>query len=267
MWLAMKLGVSLAMTTPLPSRWSANSEIAETTVGSVSAAGITSSRWRYRGGLKKCVPRKCRRNCSLRPAASAAMGMPEVLELTIVSGPRSASSLARSACLASRRSTIASTIQSARAARSRAASKPSVETSAAVPGVKRGSGLSARARSNPSRAVFASRSSSSVGTPALAKCAAIWAPIVPAPRTAAEVILITPHHADTVEAAAETARPQRESGLIRMRRYSIWPRSPSRPIGPVGGTARLVSSTSPLAVACATPPWTVTTSSFQSCGL
>ena len=55
-WFAMKFGESFAITTPLPRRRSAKCDTRSTTAGSVSAAGMTSSRWRYRGGLKKCVP-------------------------------------------------------------------------------------------------------------------------------------------------------------------------------------------------------------------
>src|SRR4029453_5963234 len=43
-----------------------------------------------------------------------------------------------------------------------------------------------QARARPALAVASSRSSSKAGTPAFAKCAAIWAPIVPAPRTATD---------------------------------------------------------------------------------
>ncbi len=52
-----------------------------------------------------------------------------------------------------------------------------------------------------------------------------------------------------------------------MRRYSIWPRSPSSPMGPLAGSLRASSSTSPLQVQWATPLFTVTTISFQSWGL
>src|SRR5688500_5700143 len=55
--------------------------------------------------------------------------------------------------------------------------------------------------------------------------------------------------------------------LIRMRRYSIVPRSASRPIGPVAGSLRAASRTSPLQVQWATPSLTTTTISFQSWGL
>ena len=71
-------------------------------------------------------------------------------------------------------------------------SKPPVVISFHVSGVKNGSGFSARARLSPSRAASAVTSSSSAGTPALAKCAAICAPIVPAPSTATERITIRP---------------------------------------------------------------------------
>ena len=55
--------------------------------------------------------------------------------------------------------------------------------------------------------------------------------------------------------------------LIRMRRYSICPRSPSRPIGPVGGTFRLDVELLAVHGAVAAPFCTVTIISFQSCGL
>jgi hypothetical protein len=57
------------------------------------------------------------------------------------------------------------------------------------------------------------------------------------------------------------------SSLRRMRRYSICPRSPSRPIGPVAGSLRADSSTSPLQVQKATPLVAMTSTWFQSCGL
>jgi hypothetical protein len=55
--------------------------------------------------------------------------------------------------------------------------------------------------------------------------------------------------------------------LIWMRRYSIWPRSPSRPMGPVSGSLNSASRTSPLQVQRAMPPLTTTSIWFQSCGL
>ena len=63
--------------------------------------------------------------------------------------------------------------------------------------------------------------------------------------------------------------PHRPHGvsLSWMCRYSICPRSPSSPMGPVGGSTSAASSTSPLQVQCATLSFTVTTISFQSCGL
>jgi hypothetical protein len=61
--------------------------------------------------------------------------------------------------------------------------------------------------------------------------------------------------------------PPHGLSFSRMRRYSICPRSPSSPIGPVSGTFKAASSTSPLQVQCATPSFTVTTISFQSCAL
>ncbi len=186
--LAMKLGVSFATTTPLPRRRSRKVEMRARTSASVSAVGITSTSRRYRGGLKKWVPSQCRLNSSLRPSASVAIGIPEVFEDTIVPGRRTRSICSSSVRFASMRSTTASTIQSAPARRFRSASKPPVVMSAAASRVKNGSGLRAAARFNPSRAISAVMSSRWVGTPALARCAAICAPIVPAPRTAADWI-------------------------------------------------------------------------------
>ena len=112
--------------------------------------------------------------------------MPDVFELTTASARRCVSTCASSSRLASSRSTTASTIQSHLASRGRSASNPPVATRRAVARVKKGSGFSARARSSPAAAVRASRSSSSTGTPAFARCAAICAPMVPAPSTAAD---------------------------------------------------------------------------------
>ncbi len=53
------------------------------TAGSVSGPGISSSSFRYRGGLKKWVPRNRRRKSAGSPADMAAMPRPEVLVLTI----------------------------------------------------------------------------------------------------------------------------------------------------------------------------------------
>ncbi len=57
------------------------------------------------------------------------------------------------------------------------------------------------------------------------------------------------------------------NALSWMRRYSICPRSPSSPMGPVAGSFRASSSTSPLHSQCATFSFTVTMMVFQSCGL
>src|SRR5262245_56170061 len=116
------------------------------------------------------------------------MGIPEVFELTMLPGRRPASTRARSSRLTSSFSTTASRIQSAPLSRASPASKLVVEMSLCVSGVKKGSGFSPRARFSPCSAASAVTSSSSDGTPAFAKCAAIWAPITPAPSTATELI-------------------------------------------------------------------------------
>ncbi len=100
-------------------------------------------------------------------------------------GAAACSTRSNSARLTSSRSTIASTIQSAVADARRGRHRSCrCWTSARAAGVKNGSGFSAAARARPSRAASAVTSSSRTGTPALAKCAAICAPIVPAPSTA-----------------------------------------------------------------------------------
>jgi hypothetical protein len=114
--------------------------------------------------------------------------MPDVFDVTIVPGRRTASTRSSSARLTSSCSTTASRIQSTLAIFERSGSKPPVEIRAAASTVKNGSGFNPRARLSPSRAASAVRSSSSTGTPALAKWAAICAPIVPAPSTATERI-------------------------------------------------------------------------------
>src|SRR5712692_2476727 len=59
MRLAMKFGVSLATTTPLPNLRSQNSLNDSTTSLDVFGPGITSTSFKYLGGLKKCVPAQC----------------------------------------------------------------------------------------------------------------------------------------------------------------------------------------------------------------
>src|SRR5688500_1114609 len=184
---AMKPGVSFATTTPLPRRRSAKRTTVCRTSGRVSAVGITSRSGKYRGGLKKCVPSHLARKPALRGAAMSPSGRPDVFEDTMACSLACASTRSRSGCFPSSRSTTASMIQSLprRAERS---SKLPVRISACVSFVKNGSGCSERARSRPCRAASAVTSSSSVGTPAFARCAAICAPIVPAPRTVAFLI-------------------------------------------------------------------------------
>ena len=118
------------------------------------------------------------------------MGMPDVFELTTLPGRRAASTRSSSARLASSCSTTHSTIQSASARRGRPSSNDAVVTSFQPSGRKNGSGLSDRARLSPCAAASAVTSSSSEGTPALAKWAAICEPMTPAPSTATERMII-----------------------------------------------------------------------------
>jgi len=70
-------------------------------------------------------------------------------------------------------------------------------------GRKKGSGLSPRARFSPCAAASAVTSRRRDGTPALAKCAAIWEPMTPAPSTATERMIIE------CESESEAPRPRR----------------------------------------------------------
>ncbi len=152
------------------------------------------------------MPRKCARKSSERPSASWLSGMPLVLEATTDPGRRCCSSFWYRLCLICKFSTTASIIKSQSFNFARSSSKFPTLTSPARSVVKNAAGLAFFAASYPSRAMrlrtcgdssvsplacssgVSSRgtiSSSRVGIPALARCAAICAPIVPAPSTAA----------------------------------------------------------------------------------
>src|ERR671913_1911513 len=180
----MKLGVSLATTAPLPRTRSTNARIPSSTSGPVSAVGVSSTSLREPGGVKKWVPRNRRRKPSERPWATLARGSPEVLELTTAAGPAVFSTRASSSCLGSRRSTMASTTQSASATRSKSSSKVPRRMRSASRGLARAAGRAASMRSNPPSTASRSRSSRSTARPALAAWAAMAAPMVPAPSTA-----------------------------------------------------------------------------------
>ena len=189
--LPTKPGVSFATTTPFPRFNLPNLTIRCTTSDPVSSPGITSRRRRYRGGLKKCVPRKRRLNPSDRPSDICPIEIPLVLVEITASALAAASTRDMISCLTSSSSTTASMTQSAVAIRSRWSSRLPSWTRRAVRLVKKGLGRSPRARSNaPSTTLLRfpsepAMSSSSTRTPALARCAAICAPITPAPSTAA----------------------------------------------------------------------------------
>ena len=194
---AIKFGVSFARTTALPSRLSQNAAIAAKSAASVSGVAITSTSRMYRGGLKKCVPNQCRRSSSDIPSTMLATGSPEVLVVTIVPALRCCSTFASSARFISRFSATASTIQSHSAIRAMSSPKFPRVISRAASGVKNAAGFdffnpSSAASDSLFRAATPASapssggtiSSSTTGTPALAICAAIREPIVPAPSTA-----------------------------------------------------------------------------------
>ena len=133
--------------------------------------------------------------CAPRPKQQSES--PKYWALTIVPAFRKRSTFSKSVCFRSSRSTIASIIHSCWLTRSRWVSKPPVVINETFAGTKNGSGFSFRARSSPSRATVSVRSRSNVRTPAFARCAAICAPIVPAPvplRIASEKISPSLHY-------------------------------------------------------------------------
>jgi hypothetical protein len=163
----------------------------------------------YRGGLKKWVPIK--RSLSFAPkfAVMSLMGMPEVFVVTMQSGRTTFSTLANSSCLIFRFSITTSMIQSTPASQSRLSSKLPTFIIEAFFLVKNPAGLDFKTPANPFVAnrfrqagLFSvnpcalSASVSSKGMisrrthsiPALVRCAAMVAPMTPAPRTAAFLI-------------------------------------------------------------------------------
>ena len=88
MRLAMKLGVSLARITPLPSVVVRNASSESISAASVSGALMISTRYMYRGGLKKWTPQKRDRIAAGTAADNAASDRPEVFDARIARGGR-----------------------------------------------------------------------------------------------------------------------------------------------------------------------------------
>src|SRR5271170_5367756 len=160
---------------------------------SVSGVGMISSSRMYRGGLKKCVPNHERRKSSENPSAIFPTGNPLVLVVTMLAGLRTASTLRSSARLISRFSTTASIIQSTSPSFFKSSSKLPTVTRRASEASMNAAGLDFFAASSPAAAILfragpsasgGTMSNRKLGTPALANCAAMRAPMVPAPRTA-----------------------------------------------------------------------------------
>src|SRR5271163_2996160 len=125
-------------------------------------------------------------------------GKPEVLVVTIAPGLRNCATRDSKFLLISRFSATTSMIQSASAQRAKSSSKFPIETFSASAGVKNAAGFDFFAASSPARTILLRspagapgfRSGGTIsnkmhGSPALAKCAAIREPMVPAPNTAA----------------------------------------------------------------------------------
>src|SRR5690625_1057363 len=81
----MKYGTSFATTTPFPSLTRANLATRSMASWAVSDVGMIASSRRYRGGLKKCVPRPRARNSGERSSTMLRIGMPDVFVETIAS--------------------------------------------------------------------------------------------------------------------------------------------------------------------------------------
>jgi len=77
----------------------------------------------YRGGLKKCVPKKWRRNSGERPSTILLMEMPEVFDDTMVPGFQNFSTFSRRLRLMSSFSTTTSMTQSTSPTQPRLSSK------------------------------------------------------------------------------------------------------------------------------------------------
>src|SRR6267378_467936 len=132
------------------------------------------------------------------PSAIRCTGRPEVLVVTIAPGLRYWATRESRLRLISKFSATTSIIQSASAQRARSSSKLPMATRSASEGVKNAAGLDFFAASRPARTIlFRSDAAASTGkfggaisskmhgSPALAKCAAMREPIVPAPKTIA----------------------------------------------------------------------------------
>ncbi len=121
--LAMKLGVSLAKTTLLPSRLSQKSAMNESSSLSVDLPGMISRSFMCRGGLKKCVPRKCARVSFDSSSEILFTDSPDVFVLRIAPGFRCFSTCRSRSLFTWRSSTTPSMTQSASASHSRWSSK------------------------------------------------------------------------------------------------------------------------------------------------
>ena len=190
MWLPMKFGVSLATTTPLPRWWSANARIGFDDGGIGVRRRDDLEQPQVARRIEEVRAQPVRLKSSLRPSASTPIGMPEVFELTIDPGRRAASTRASSCCLMSSRSTIASMIQSTFASCGHALVEAGGGHEAMHVGRELRIGLEPpRLLEAVARQLRREIEQQRRECPALAQCSAICAPIVPAPRTATELII------------------------------------------------------------------------------
>ena len=108
----MKAGVSLQSTIVLPRMVAPKSIIKSITSGFVFGVGIISRSFKYLGGLKKCVPKKCCLKSSLLLSNIVWIGIPDVLEVIKVPSFLYFSTLSKTIFFISSRSTTTSMIQS-----------------------------------------------------------------------------------------------------------------------------------------------------------
>src|SRR4030043_1399206 len=111
--LAIKLGVSLAKTTPFPKIFSPTSTILSTMLLDVDFPGMISRSFIYLGGLKKWVPKNLSSKSLEKPSHIFLIEMPEVLELITVPSFKKGISFLKRALFVFRSSMTASMIQSA----------------------------------------------------------------------------------------------------------------------------------------------------------
>ena len=181
----MKPGVDLAITGVLPQAAAVSNAVVR--ASSEVARPVTISTRRISGaGLKKCIP--TRRSGRLSAAPMAVTDRDEVFDARMQSSGTTASSSAKTACLTSSRSTMASIAKPDGARSARAVTGSILPRIAALPGGSSRPFSTERSRNcsmpaNPFATAVSSASNIRTRWPCAAATWAMPAPIVPAPIT------------------------------------------------------------------------------------